>query len=98
MVVNALTGDPESIEEAAGNMSQLRERVIGAVVTRAPEAAVAAAAPEPAPAESPPAAVGGPPRGVTSTGEGGGGDRPSDGPFRAPAPEAGPSDDAGSAG
>ena len=97
VVVNALTGDPESIEEAAGTMAHLRERVIGAVVARAPQATVAAAAPEPPP-QAPPAAVGAPPRGVAPAREDDGSDRPSDGPFRAPAPEAEPSDEGGPAG
>ncbi len=95
VVVNALTGDPESIEEAAEDLAQLRERVIGAVVTRAPGAAAAPAAPEPAP---PPAGVGGPPRGVAPAAEGGRGGRPASGPFREPTPKAGPADDGGPAG
>ena len=88
MVVNGLSADPELIEQTAERLGQLRDRVIGAVLTRAPGAPVA---PAPAPAITPPASVGAAPRGVAR------GDRPSQGPFREP-PEAagvpvGPSDD-----
>ena len=44
VVVNGLSADPELIEQTAARLEQLRDRVIGAVVTRAPGAPVAASA------------------------------------------------------
>ena len=80
VVVNGLSADPELIEQTAARLEQLRDRVIGAVVTRAPGAPVAA----PAPAVAPPASVGAAPRGVAPPVEGARAERPSQGPFREP--------------
>ena len=44
VVVNGLSADPELIEQTAARLEQLRDRVIGAVVTRAPGVPVAAPA------------------------------------------------------
>ncbi len=90
VVVNGLSADPELIAQTAARLGQLRDRVIGAVVTRAP-----GATPAPAPAVAPPASVGAAPRGVAPPGEGVRADRPSQGPFREPAPEVAPAPPSG---
>ena len=58
VVVNGLSADPELIEQTAARLEQLRDRVIGAVVTRAPDA------PATAPAVARPASLGAAPRPV----------------------------------
>ena len=90
VVVNGLSADPELIAQTAERLGQLRDRVIGAVVTRAP------GAPATAPAVARPASLGAAPRGVALPRGVARGDRPSQGPFREPAPPevpAPPSDD-----
>ncbi len=82
VVVNALSANPELIAQAAERLEQMRERVIGAVLTRAPGAPPAA--PAIAPVIAPPASVGSAPRGVAPPAEGAPADRPSQGPFREP--------------
>ena len=92
VVVNGLSADPELIEQTAERLGQLRDRVIGAVVTRAP------GAPGTPPAVARPASVAAAPRGVAPPGEGVRVERPSQGPFREPAPEVAPADEGGPTG
>ena len=81
VVVNGLSADPELIEQTAARLEQLRDRVIGAVVTRAPGAP--ATAPAVAPSREPGGrAAPGSRRRARAVRA----DRPSQGPFREPAP------------